>query len=349
VASTERSEARDTASAAEGGARGDSGAEQGHAAAGGSGPGGEGSDAQAGGPGADAERSGEEPATSEDGQEIPPAVDSRENSGGRDESRDAADAGEVQDAEEVRDVDKTGDTEKSGDAERSRDAEGSAHAGEEGEEAALEHPGTEERDQRDTDAAVEADRADEAGGGDEPVLPPVAAVELSVLLDEYSGRDTGRRPWNWSALPPGHREALVELIDRFVDSYNQIWAMSDDQLIPPCWHRHPALAYDLAALVWTFHGAYRDSAASPEAALRFQGHLVSFADRLDRWLGRSAQECRDGRHQRNWRSVRSRGLRPDRDSLEYADEMALLGAEHFGFEEQTPAPSPEHPRADATR
>jgi hypothetical protein len=83
--------------------------------------------------------------------------------------------------------------------------------------------------------------------------------------------------------------------------------------------------------------------------LRFQGHLVSFADRLDRWLGRGAQECRDGRHQRNWRSVRSRGFRPDRDSLEYADEMALLGAEHFGFEEQTPAPPSEHSRADATR
>jgi hypothetical protein len=192
------------------------------------------------------------------------------------------------------------------------------------------------------------ERADEAGDGAEPALPPVAAVELSVLLDEYWRADTGRRPWNWAALPPEHREALVELVDRFVDSYNRVWAMTDDQVIPPCWHRHPALAYDLAALVWTFHGAYRDGAASPEAALRFQDHVVSFAGRLDRWLGRGARDCRDGRHERSWRSVRSRGLRPDRNSLEYADEIALLGVEHFGFEPDTPTRPGDEPHADST-
>jgi hypothetical protein len=189
----------------------------------------------------------------------------------------------------------------------------------------------------DDDAAAEADGQQQRPGDreaderDEPVLPPVSAVELNVLFDDYRRGDDGRRPWNWASLPPEHREALVELIDGFADSYNRVWAMSDDQLIPPCWHRHPALAYDLAALVWGYYAAYRGRDASPEAALRFQTQLVHFADRLDRWLGSGARDCRDGQHPRDWRPVRSRAVHPDRDSVEYADEIALLGAEDFGF------------------
>jgi hypothetical protein len=216
------------------------------------------------------------------------------------------------------------------------DGDGAGEGSEEGRERAERAEAGEQEDEdgaddADSDAASHA----EAGDRDEPALPPVEIVELGVLIDDYQRRDAGRRPWNWAGLPAGHRVALVELIDGFAVSYNRTWAMADDQLIPPCWHRHPALAYDLAALVWAFHGAYRGREASPEAALRFQGQLISFADRLDRWLGRSAQDCRDGHHPGNWRPVRSTTYRPDRESLEYADEVTLLGVEHFGFEAST--------------
>jgi hypothetical protein len=242
-------------------------------------------------------------------------------------------------------------TQEAGDAEDSQDSsaaagsedtddgdgadEGSEQGGERAErgEAGDQEGGDQEGgDQEGEDGADDADSNAEAGDRDEPALPPVDPVELGVLIDDYQRRDAGRRPWNWAGLPAGHRVALVELIDGFTVSYNRTWAMADDQLIPPCWHRHPALAYDLAALVWAFHGAYRGREASPEAALRFQGQLVSFADRLDRWLGHSAQDCRDGHHPGNWRPVRSTSYRPDRESLEYADEITLLGVEHFGFE-----------------
>jgi hypothetical protein len=216
------------------------------------------------------------------------------------------------------------------------DGDGAGEGSEEGRERAERaEAGDQEGEDGADDADSDADSNAEADDRDEPALPPVETVELGVLIDDYQRRDAGRRPWNWAGLPAGHRVALVELIDGFAVSYNRTWAMADDQLIPPCWHRHPALAYDLAALVWAFHGAYRGREASPEAALRFQGQLISFADRLDRWLGHSAQDCRDGHHPGNWRPVRSTAYRPDRESLEYADEVTLLGVEHFGFEAST--------------
>jgi hypothetical protein len=243
-------------------------------------------------------------------------------------------AGEADRTQEAGDAEDSQDSSAAAGSEDTDDGDGADEGSEEGGERAErgEAGDQEGGDQEGEDGADDADSNAEAGDRDEPALPPVDPVELGVLIDDYQRRDAGRRPWNWAGLPAGHRVALVELIDGFTVSYNRTWAMADDQLIPPCWHRHPALAYDLAALVWAFHGAYRGREASPEAALRFQGQLVSFADRLDRWLGHSAQDCRDGHHPGNWRPVRSTSYRPDRESLEYADEITLLGVEHFGFE-----------------
>ena len=123
---------------------------------------------------------------------------------------------------------------------------------------------------------------------------------------------------------PGRAQAtVVAVVDGFVAAYNQWWAMSDAQLVPPCWPRHPALAYDLAAQALTFHWAYLDERATPDRAARFQGELVPFADRLERWLGDQPDQCRAGRHRRDWRQVTATSRTPDRDSTEYADALAL--------------------------
>ncbi len=122
------------------------------------------------------------------------------------------------------------------------------------------------------------------------------------------------------------------MIDSFVADYNEVWALADDDTIPPCWHRHPALAHDLAALTWAYYQAYLDPTATPELALRFQAHLPKFRSRLDDWLGADPAACRDNSHSRTWRrSTRPAPPAATRDSSEERDAVVLLGYRLWGF------------------
>ncbi|MCU1650531.1 MAG: hypothetical protein JWQ60_1680 [Pseudonocardia sp.] len=213
------------------------------------------------------------------------------------------------------------------------------------EEQATERPSPEDSDDnRDTDDSVESesesesesdsDDADDSDSGEDsgPALPPIEPVGLRVLVAEYEQAEGGDRlPWNWAALPDGHRETLVALVDDFVGSYNRLWAMTDEQTVPPCWYRHPALAYDLAALAWAYYEAYRHREATPGRALDFQAQLAAFGERLERWLGSQPGECRGGNHPRDWRHVRESVRDHAPGSVDHADAVALLGAENFGF------------------
>lgn len=215
------------------------------------------------------------------------------------------------------------------DAERDR-AENTPEQGTDTEDAGERNPDNSAAEDQDTG---ETENQRDGATEDEPALPPIEPAGLDALLDDYRDARTGRVPWNWAALPDGHKATLVSLVDRFVAAYNQWWAMSDAQLVPPCWPRHPALAYDLAAQAWMFHWAYLDERATPDRAARFQGELVPFADRLERWLGDQPDQCRAGRHRRDWRQVTAVSRTPDRDSTEYADALALLGAQPLGFDQ----------------
>lgn len=162
---------------------------------------------------------------------------------------------------------------------------------------------------------------------------PPHAAELDELFVAYRGSSAGRDrlPWSWATLSVPQRHALATLVDRFVAAYNRWWAPDSASTVPSCWHRHPALATDLASLVWAYYAAYRDPAATPGLAVQFQEHLVHFAGRLDRWLGDDPQECRAGRHTRH-RPVGGNGVRPSPSTdQEDVDAVVLLGQESFGF------------------
>jgi hypothetical protein len=187
----------------------------------------------------------------------------------------------------------------------------------------------------DSDDSDDSEDSDEDSDDEEdsgPALPPIEPVGLRVLVAEYEQAEGGDRlPWNWAALPDGHRETLVALVDDFVGSYNRLWAMTDEQTVPPCWYRHPALAYDLAALAWAYYEAYRHREATPGRALNFQAQLAAFGERLERWLGSQPAQCRGGNHPRDWRHVRETVRDHAPGSVDHADAVALLGAENFGF------------------
>jgi hypothetical protein len=111
--------------------------------------------------------------------------------------------------------------------------------------------------------------------------------------------------------------------------------MGEAELVPPCWLRHPALAHDLAALAWSYYEAYRDPAATPTAALLFQGELSAFRARVEPWLGSDPAGCRRGRHPARWRGEVDTAREaldghPD-GPLVAEDAVTFLNGMDFGF------------------
>jgi hypothetical protein len=165
-------------------------------------------------------------------------------------------------------------------------------------------------------------------------LPPLEPAAFEDLLSAYrhpAAAGSRTLPWSWVTLSPAEGEANATLLDAFVASYNRTWAIHDGEVVPPCWHRHPALAHDLATLAWAYHQAYRDRDATPVRALQFQSQLPLFAERLDRWLGSEPGECRAGRHPHSWRDAVGATRSPDRSDPEDIDAVVLLADEAFGF------------------
>ncbi|WP_142065300.1 hypothetical protein [Pseudonocardia kunmingensis] len=169
-----------------------------------------------------------------------------------------------------------------------------------------------------------------------PATPPPPAFDdpdLELLLALYSdNRNPQRRlPWTWSVLTSTERAALARLIDAYSATFNHLYAITEDELIPPCWRRHPGLATELAVQLWLWYAAHRDPQATPlVAADYYLRHLPGFRARVTT-LG---AECRQGEHVEAWHRDVDDGIRrldaptdPTRDQ----HDLELLGALHFGF------------------
>ncbi len=180
------------------------------------------------------------------------------------------------------------------------------------------------------------DEGDEASATALPPAEPVPFIELMAAYRQPATVGGERLPWSWATLSPAERATSATMLDGFVESYNRTWAISNEQTVPPCWHRHPALAHDLATLAWAYYQAYRDPMATPDRALQFQADLLRFAERINRWLGGDPGECRVGRHPTSWRDAdRVTGV-SRRSTTEDSDAVILLGVETFGFVPPTP-------------
>lgn len=165
-------------------------------------------------------------------------------------------------------------------------------------------------------------------------------ADLELLLERYdtpaSASQPRRPPWTWTALERSERAALARMIDVYVSTYNHVHAITENELVPPCWRQHPGLATELAVQVWLWYFAHLDPNTSPAIAGDYYGrHLPGFRSRLDRLLGVSPGECRRGEHPDTWRTDAQERLAtydqpppdPDRDER----DTDLLGELHFGF------------------
>ena len=114
--------------------------------------------------------------------------------------------------------------------------------------------------------------------------------DVELLLDLYhsagSDGEPRRPPWTWAALKPYERDALLRMCAEFVESYNRIHAVKEDELIPPCWVLHHELAAELAVQVWLYYFAHLDTKATPALAGDYYGrHLPGFRQRDGEALG----------------------------------------------------------------
>ena len=233
------------------------------------------------------------------------------------------------------------------------DPDGTDPDGTDPEDNAVEQDATEDAEDSSRYEPADSDEGDDDedegdGDGSAKPLPPMEPASFMELMAAYRQPATAggeRLPWSWATLSPAERATSATLIDGFVESYNHTWAISKEQAVPPCWHRHPALAHDLAALTWAYYQAYRDPTATPDRALRFQAELLPFAKRMNRWLGRKPGECRAGRHADSWRDAEGITSASRRSTSADTDAVTLLGEETFGFVRQHAAD--DGPIADA--
>lgn len=164
--------------------------------------------------------------------------------------------------------------------------------------------------------------------------------DLALLLERYdtpaSEKEPRRPPWTWAALNSEERLALAHMIDIWTETYNYIHAITPNELIPPCWRHHPALATELAVQLWLWYATHMDPHTTPLIAGDYYlRHLPGFRSRLDRLLGASPRECRRGEHPNTWRHDTDEQLAA---YIQHPDtpgngdhRIELLSESHFGF------------------
>lgn len=165
-------------------------------------------------------------------------------------------------------------------------------------------------------------------------------ADVALLIERFEhdpkSEDPPRFPWAWEALGPQESAALARLVDVYVATYNHTLATAVEEVVPPCWPRHPGLARELAVQVWLYYAVHHHPKASPAAAAEFYGrHVVGFRGRVEKHLGRSPIECRTGGHLHSWRKDLDELLAEyeHHSSADAPNTSAIeqLGELHFGF------------------
>jgi hypothetical protein len=93
---------------------------------------------------------------------------------------------------------------------------------------------------------------------------------------------TTPRPINWRTLPPGDLERELLELNEWVDWLRHTYGLPA-QMIPPMWHRHPELLWELSALRqhWLF---CFDPAAKGNQALAWHHDFTVARERLRDWV-----------------------------------------------------------------
>jgi hypothetical protein len=130
----------------------------------------------------------------------------------------------------------------------------------------------------------------------EPMPPdddsPVPAREVADQLNrairqQYQNEITEQlgtipRPINWRTLPPEDIETELLDLDEWVNWLRHTYALPP-QIIPPLWHRHPELLWELSALRQDWLFCYDPQAKGNQAAIWHHDFTLA-RDRLRDWV-----------------------------------------------------------------
>ena len=128
----------------------------------------------------------------------------------------------------------------------------------------------------------------EAGGLDLSGLPEQVAAKAKRFAQQAYTQDLAAqlgqipRPINWRTLPPDDLEHELLDLNVWVDWLRHEYGLPA-QLIPPMWHRHPELVWELSALRQHWLGCF-DPQAKPNQALAWHHDFAVARERLRDWV-----------------------------------------------------------------
>lgn len=93
------------------------------------------------------------------------------------------------------------------------------------------------------------------------------------------------RPINWDVLSAEDAEATWFDLNEWVDRLRRTYGLPP-AIIPPLWHRHPELVWELSALHLHWKSSYEDG-ASPSAPLLWHRDFTEARTRLREWVAGS--------------------------------------------------------------
>lgn len=137
----------------------------------------------------------------------------------------------------------------------------------------------------DTTPSDEAENRPDVDGPE--LLPGVAAKAREVAKQTYAkdiAATLGKvpRPINWRTLPPADLEQELLDLNAWVDWLRHLYGLPA-QVVPPMWHRHPELLWELSALRqhWLF---CFDPQAKGNQALAWHHDFAIARERLRDWV-----------------------------------------------------------------
>ena len=118
-------------------------------------------------------------------------------------------------------------------------------------------------------------------GYDHPPMPATQDYHPPYFGDPDGG-DHLARPINWNTLTAGEAEQEWLDLNRWVDWLRRTYGLPP-AIVPPLWHRHDELVWELSALHLHWLNSY-DPDASPSAPLAWHRDFADARHRLREWV-----------------------------------------------------------------
>ncbi|WRS29172.1 hypothetical protein U6G28_06435 [Actinomycetaceae bacterium MB13-C1-2] len=120
---------------------------------------------------------------------------------------------------------------------------------------------------------------------DETSTPEEDFSEEGTVFDPQPGLPNPPHPINWNLLTSTDLEAELLELNRWVHWLRHTYGLPAS-VIPPMWHRHPELIWELSALHLSWLGAY-DPEQNAAAPLGWHRDFADARHRLREWVATS--------------------------------------------------------------